>query len=216
MSFSHLLEDVVLLVGGERYPLSSVFKLRYSYVLVGDFSDRQFTDPVSIKILLKFKNKNQSYWCNFECGNKSISLIGSNELTFSGFTWSETDGRVNEFTLDDSHCCQCRICCCSQSSNVVALGNDLVFSLSIHNAMDKRQRSLYDVCDGMSFGGVATDTVDGSRRTLVGFESHEKSNEVYRQNTRYREGSMLLSIYIIFYKRNTDNGAADAPSFISI
>lgn len=177
--------EIVLLIGDE--PVSvSFFKLKHSYVLICDLTDKKFFNSESIKVIIKFKNKCQTYCCQFECGDKQLKINASNSLTFSGFSWNAEDGRVNKFNVDD------RTCCCPRTN--VATGNDLILSIFIHDTIDKYRRP---VCDGLS----SYDVVDSSRRPLFGFESKERSHEIYERNTRYAEGELLMSMYIIFYRK---------------
>lgn len=184
-----VVEDFALIVEGRRFP-SSLFKLKHSSVLIADFNDYpEFLKSINIKIEINFKQKNRVFWCNFECGKKSISLIGSDSIIFSGFTWSEDDGKVKAFKLNDR--------CCSSCCDRVASGNDLVLGVFIHEAVEKSSRS-----------NVMCDCTDGGR-SLIGFETEEKADEVYTRNTRYNEGTLVSSFYIIFYKKTSSSSRSN-------
>lgn len=171
--------ELVVLVDGKRFESLSQFELQHSRLYIADFAN---VDAANVKITLEFKNKNRVYWCNFKCGDKTISLVGTNTVTFSGFTWHESDGKVNAFMIGTR--------CCPSCCNRIASGSDLVFCVTVHEALPR----AFDCVDGVS--------------ELIGFEGKEKSDEIYHRNTSFREGERLTSLYVVFYKRGGGGGGS--------
>lgn len=186
------LKEIEMKIGGATYPLSAAFKLKHSHVLVADFTDYTFPElGADIKIALKFNDDHRRYICCFECGDKKASFSGTGGLQFSGFTWDPVDGKVKSFCLNDVPVGR---------GKEIARGEDFVLAISIHEAVFKLPIQL----DGgrrtpFKRSGGDSDVVDG----LYGYESDEKASEVYGVDRLHTKGDMVMSLYVLFYTRQS-------------
>lgn len=183
------LKDIEMKIGGASYPLSTMYALKHSHVVVADFTDYTFPElGADIKILVTFKDAHTRYICRFECGDKSESFSGQGAIQFSGFSWDPVDGKVKSFCLNDVPL---------GGGKEIARGGDFVLAITIYEAVFKLPIQL----DGASIrrGGADCDVVDG----LYGYESDKKATEVYGVDRLHTKGDMLMSLYVLFYTRQT-------------
>lgn len=196
-----IIDNVTLDVGDENIS-TSIYKLMHSYVVLADLTNHSFTgnrNGDKVKIHLKFKNKHKTYWCQFQCGKKSIEIIGEHTVVFSGFLDNETTSysagddstSVKAFKLNDStNLCgfldektKQRI----ESSSFSEENN--VIMVTVFSAHEKGKR--------VSF--LQTDCVDGGGK-LVSYNDEENSDIYYSTTDKYYAGSFKARFYIILYK----------------
>lgn len=182
--------DSVTVEVGEENITPSVYKLMHSTVLLTDLTNHTFANNCNgdkVKVYLRFKNVHKMYWCQFQCGQKVIDLIGGNTVVFSGF---RDDGSVRAFKLNDSNNLlqyldensQRRI----QSSSFGEENN--VITVTVFNAHEKQR----------TYSNLQTDCCDG--RKLVSYNDKEKSDINYITTDKYYAGSYQARFYIILYK----------------
>lgn len=111
-------------------PLDIVYNLSTCYAAVADVSSVPNWSDKDLKVVIKFTNSNQDYWCIYEWGGATLSLVGSRTLTFSGFNYSEKNGRVRRVGLEEGDSCY------------------PAFNVAVFKASTKRHRRGRDVIDG--------------------------------------------------------------------
>ena len=93
-------EGYVIFGDDQKVPLDTIYRLKYSKVAVLNMDKVHNWQQQDVKVVLNFNRyPYQKYWCEFECGNKSLTLIGSKQIPFAGFSYCMYDGRVQRFRI---------------------------------------------------------------------------------------------------------------------
>jgi hypothetical protein len=193
MALRNYVGDLQLLIDGESHKHIEQYILNNGdELIIADFRDKQFMHSESVKILLTFDNKFSVYCCTFENDCEGMTIYGKESILFSGFGWSERDGKVKELRVSDH--------LCFERSPEISVRSPH-FTVSLYNAIEKKQmvQKCHVQTDGVRIVGDEPDGCSSNRSNVVLFETGEKSNEIYSKNTRYKKGSLIKTINIIFY-----------------